>query len=60
LAKEYSRQKEEDPGVNINAAAESLQVTCYIQHIEDFVTVMSPTPPFLNTKTAKNTKRKLI
>ena len=46
--------------VNINAVAESLPAAGSIQHIEEFVTVMSPTPPFLNTKTAKNTKRKLI
>jgi len=60
LAREDSRSIEEDPGVNINAVAESLPVTGSIQHIEEFVTVMSPTPPFLNTKTAKNTNRKLI
>jgi len=60
VAREDSRPKEKDPGVNINAAAISLQVTGPIEHVEEFVTVMSPTPPFLNTKTAKNTKRKLI
>jgi hypothetical protein len=53
-------QKRNTLGVNINAAAESLQVTGSIRHTEEFVTVMSPTPPFLNTKTAKNAKRKLI
>jgi hypothetical protein len=55
-----SRLQEEDPVVNINAVAESFPAAGSIQHIEEFVTVMSPTPPFLNTKTAKNTKRKLI
>jgi len=53
VARKDSRPKEKDPGVNINAAAISLQVTGSIEHVEEFVTVMSPTPPFLNTKTEK-------
>jgi hypothetical protein len=40
----------------MNAAAEYLQVTGSIQHIEELVTFMSLTPPFLNIKDSKQTR----